>query len=264
MNFALNVPLDKDCRTRGMIKLELKLQELTLKEFTLQDGDNLSIGRHSDNDIVVKDMSASRHHASFERKGENLIVRDKGSINGIVVNGEKVQSAELKNGDVICIGVNHHLVATIASTKKGTSILPGESDLNAITGLSSLDLRLEWQKNSEGTWWTLAEAALGDKQFDKLEGVYVIWYEDQKQVALRVGQGHIRDCIVKERNNDEMWEHTQQYPIYVTWAQIGRKYREVIAKHIAEAAKPEVKRSHLKSRAFVVNLPWYDEEFSQD
>ena len=264
MNFALKVPLDKNYRTSWMFKLELKLQELTVKEFTLQDGDSLSIGRLSTNDIVIRDKSVSRQHATISRQKDTLVLWDKGSKNGTVLNGAKVQSAELEDGDVVWIGAKHHLITTIASRKKGTSTLAGESDLNASTGSSSLDLRLEWQKNSEGNWWTLSEAAMEDKQFDKLEGVYVIWYEDQKQVALRVGQGHIRDCIVKERNNDEMWEHAQQYEIYVTWAKVGPKYREVVAKHIAEAAKPEVERGHLKVRAFVVNLPWYDEEFSQD
>jgi pSer/pThr/pTyr-binding forkhead associated (FHA) protein len=59
-----------------MVKLELNFQGLVLKEYTLQDGSRLTIGRHSDNDIVVKDRSASPHHAFFERKGENLIVHD--------------------------------------------------------------------------------------------------------------------------------------------------------------------------------------------
>jgi pSer/pThr/pTyr-binding forkhead associated (FHA) protein len=115
-----------------MVKLELNFQGLVLKEYTLQDGGSLTIGRHSDNDIVVKDMSASRHHASFERKGENLIVRDKGSKNGTSVNGKKVQSAQVYHGDLVKVGTNLSIKAFINSTKKRESTVTGEQD-NIVT-----------------------------------------------------------------------------------------------------------------------------------
>ena len=47
-----------------MFKLELTLQNLALKEYTLSGGAKLSIGRYSENDIVLKDMSVSRHYVT--------------------------------------------------------------------------------------------------------------------------------------------------------------------------------------------------------
>ena len=49
-----------------MFKLELTLQNLVLKEYDLSDGAKLSIGRYSENDIVLKDMSVSHHHAPLK------------------------------------------------------------------------------------------------------------------------------------------------------------------------------------------------------
>jgi pSer/pThr/pTyr-binding forkhead associated (FHA) protein len=115
-----------------MVKLELNLQGLVLKEYTLQDGSRLTIGRHSDNDIVVKDRSASRHHAFFERKAENLIVHDKGSKNGTFVNGKKVQSAQVYHGDLVKVGTKLSIKAFIISTKKRESTVTGEQD-NIVT-----------------------------------------------------------------------------------------------------------------------------------
>jgi pSer/pThr/pTyr-binding forkhead associated (FHA) protein len=115
-----------------MVKLELNFQGLVLKEYTLQDGSSLTIGRHSENDIVVKDRSASRHHAFFERKGENLIVHDKGSKNGTFVNGKKVQSAQVYHGDLVKVGTKLSITAFIISTKKRESTVTGEQD-NIVT-----------------------------------------------------------------------------------------------------------------------------------
>ena len=115
-----------------MVKLELNFQGLVLKEYTLQDGSSLTIGRHSENDIVVKDRSASRHHAFFERKGESLIVHDKGSRNGTFVNGKKVQSAQVYHGDLVKVGTKLTIKAFIISTKKRESTVTGEQD-NIVT-----------------------------------------------------------------------------------------------------------------------------------
>ncbi|MGB6376826.1 MAG: FHA domain-containing protein [Syntrophobacteria bacterium] len=115
-----------------MVKLELNFQGLVLKEYTLQDGSSLTIGRHSENDIVVKDRSASRHHAFFERKGESLIVHDKGSRNGTFVNGKKVQSAQVYHGDLVKVGTKLSIKAFITSTKKRESTVTGEQD-NIVT-----------------------------------------------------------------------------------------------------------------------------------
>ena len=111
-----------------MVILELRFQDLVLKEYTLKKGDRLTIGRHPDNDIVPKDAAVSNHHAIIERKGETLIVLDKESKNGTFVNGKKVQSAELYEEDTVKIGNDLNVKVFTISAKKRKPIITEERD----------------------------------------------------------------------------------------------------------------------------------------
>jgi len=111
-----------------MFKLELKLQNLVLKEYALSDGARLSIGRHSENDIVLKDMSVSRYHATIEVKGQKLLVFDTGSKSGIAVNDTKTKSAQLYHGDVVKISQNCSLKVSAPAPKKKEATITGEHD----------------------------------------------------------------------------------------------------------------------------------------
>jgi pSer/pThr/pTyr-binding forkhead associated (FHA) protein len=98
-----------------MFKLELKFQNITLREYSLQDGTTLSIGRDPKNDIVLDDPSISHDHAYIEREGNNVFLWDKGSRRGTYVNGNPVNAATVRNGDVISVGVKYNLTASIPS-----------------------------------------------------------------------------------------------------------------------------------------------------
>jgi ABC transport system ATP-binding/permease protein len=62
------------------------------------------IGRAIDNDIVIHDVLASRHHAFLTPTPIGTEIRDLNSINGTFVNGVRVGSATLSEGDVVTIG----------------------------------------------------------------------------------------------------------------------------------------------------------------
>mgnify|MGYP002750368381 CR=1 FL=1 len=109
-----------------MVVLELRHKELVLKDYTLKEGDRLTIGRHPDNDIVPKDAAVSKHHAIIERIGEKLIVLDKDSRNGTLVNGIKVQSAELNDEDIVKFGNELNLRVFTFSLKKSASAVTEE------------------------------------------------------------------------------------------------------------------------------------------
>ncbi|BBZ18291.1 ABC transporter ATP-binding protein [Mycolicibacterium gadium] len=71
----------------------------------------IKIGRATDNDIVVPDVLASRHHATLLPTPNGTEIRDNRSINGTFVNGARVDSALLREGDTVTIG-NIDLVFT--------------------------------------------------------------------------------------------------------------------------------------------------------
>jgi FhaA, N-terminal domain/FHA domain len=66
--------------------------------------DSVTIGRLPDCDVVIDDKGASRRHAQLKRKGSVYLLTDLGSTNGTRLNGETVQSRELRDGDKITIG----------------------------------------------------------------------------------------------------------------------------------------------------------------
>ena len=67
----------------------------------------ITIGRESDNDIVVDNKLASRHHALIQKIREDYFLKDENSTNGTYLNDVKIPAGKyvkLKTGDKITIG----------------------------------------------------------------------------------------------------------------------------------------------------------------
>ncbi len=64
----------------------------------------LSIGRTSDNDIVLNHQGVSRQHARIDFSGDGPVLRDLQSLNGTYVNSQRVEKCVLKDEDVITVG----------------------------------------------------------------------------------------------------------------------------------------------------------------
>lgn len=62
------------------------------------------LGRADSCDITLSDTSISRKHAMIERSGEDYILTDLHSTNGVFLNGKKVKEAKIKDGDKIKLG----------------------------------------------------------------------------------------------------------------------------------------------------------------
>lgn len=72
--------------------------------------DEFLIGRSEDNNLVIRgDAKVSRHHAVVRRSGIAYWIEDKGSVNGVLVNGQKLAAPhELKIGDKVQIGLHFY------------------------------------------------------------------------------------------------------------------------------------------------------------
>jgi adenylate cyclase len=64
----------------------------------------MTLGRFKDNDIVLPDPRISRYHAEVEKEDQGFVIKDLGSHNQVRVNGQKIKSILLKDGDEIKIG----------------------------------------------------------------------------------------------------------------------------------------------------------------
>ena len=64
-----------------------------------------TLGRHPDNSIQVLDRIVSKEHCRVTAGPTGRwLVRDAGSLNGTLVNGERIGEATLNNGDQIQLG----------------------------------------------------------------------------------------------------------------------------------------------------------------
>ncbi len=70
----------------------------------LLDTDLSTVGRHPESDIFLDDITVSRRHVEFRRDEGSFRVHDVGSLNGTYLNGDRVDDAELANGDEVRIG----------------------------------------------------------------------------------------------------------------------------------------------------------------
>ena len=68
------------------------------------EADLTTVGRHSAADILLDDVTVSRQHVEVERSGDRYRVKDTGSLNGTYLNGDRIESDWLDDGDVLQVG----------------------------------------------------------------------------------------------------------------------------------------------------------------
>jgi pSer/pThr/pTyr-binding forkhead associated (FHA) protein len=64
----------------------------------------LLIGRHMDCDVRLDAPKISRRHCCVAMAYDRLLIRDLGSRNGIRLNGQVIEEAQLRSGDEVAIG----------------------------------------------------------------------------------------------------------------------------------------------------------------
>ncbi|RMF43224.1 MAG: FHA domain-containing protein, partial [Anaerolineae bacterium] len=121
--------------------LTLHSPEGERREYILKAGKN-TLGRKSDNDIVVADISASRRHAEIEydTRNDQLIITDLGSTNGTFVNRERLERPiRLQDNDVIRIGGHIISVAFVDGEQPHAPTAGGTRPLTRDLLLESVD-----------------------------------------------------------------------------------------------------------------------------
>jgi hypothetical protein len=101
---------DQQADVATMITEAPRIWQLIRSDETQQDqpftlGQQTRLGRVADNEIVLADPQASRHHATIEWTQDNYWLSDLDSKNGTYLNGERLeQPIQIKPGDQIRIG----------------------------------------------------------------------------------------------------------------------------------------------------------------
>lgn len=95
---------------------EIKLVPLT-REWT-------RIGRSLAADVRFDDPTVSRRHALIVRQADGVRVLDDRSLNGVFVNGERVEWRALGDGDEVLVG--RHRLVFLSDAVASARALPGE------------------------------------------------------------------------------------------------------------------------------------------
>jgi adenylate cyclase len=105
------------------------------RRFLLSGGD-VSIGRSSENGIVLNDFSVSRKHAVLSERNSVWVIEDLKSTNGLRVNGEFSLKSPLKADDVVSVGTFTLYVREQPTTK---SFRPKTLEDSSSTLVRSID-----------------------------------------------------------------------------------------------------------------------------
>lgn len=100
------------------MKLTLTLSGRTLERYEF-DKDSIKVGRNADCDVPIDNLGVSRYHCEILFKEGFYVLRDLKSNNGTFVNGKRVDTHNLNDGDEISIGK-----FTITFNGKGAVDLP--------------------------------------------------------------------------------------------------------------------------------------------
>jgi len=131
------------------LRFEIEGEERTVP----LSGSLVRVGRGADNDVVLPDVSVSRHHAELRREvggaaaagaagdRDGWSVVDLKSTNGVEVNRVAVRSAPLHDGDRLRIGVFElrvEAVAPAARSLEATAPAPAPAPLAAVPAIPAI------------------------------------------------------------------------------------------------------------------------------
>jgi len=96
-------------------------------------GEEATIGRSADNDVVIRNALISRHHARVFRVGHAWQVTDLGSANGTRVNDADPTDRDLRSGDRI--GLHKFRILFVDPTASSVSLISdtGPAKIDRIT-----------------------------------------------------------------------------------------------------------------------------------
>lgn len=123
-----------------------------LGDLTLSVSDSLSVGRGSDNDVVLGSKQVSRNHAVLSVLNGELYVKDLESSNGTFINEQRIEgnkSQRLNANDTLGFAsFNFQVIAPVAAALDNEQAVPAVSDkpvlsTNAVTSTESIPAAAE-------------------------------------------------------------------------------------------------------------------------
>ncbi|MCC7441627.1 MAG: FHA domain-containing protein [Bdellovibrionales bacterium] len=197
-------------------------------------GPKATVGRGESNDLVVSDLKASRLHAEISQVGPDWVVKDLGSVNGILYNGKASKSATLRMGDTFTLG---ETTLEFMSAEAGTMMLraPAKSVVQVRENLQAVEGQKERVRKMT-TFGGLKEFAAGLGGGD----TGAMGQEQKKKLMIRVVAGLVIAWFLM----DEMFPSAPQKPEGRKPAAISaNKEAEDLGKYLPKPDSPEINRA---------------------
>ncbi|MGE5567505.1 MAG: SpoIIE family protein phosphatase [Rhodospirillales bacterium] len=127
------------------------------------------IGRHGDNDLVLRDSRASRHHARISFDEGHYILEDLKSSHGVFVNGQRVERKKLRPSDRIEFGFpdSYQIIfalgeppAPLRPSKLVPRELEGGTNLGKLRAMLEVARALQTSRSTDDVLAAVVEAAL--------------------------------------------------------------------------------------------------------
>lgn len=181
-------------------------------EFPLKGEKQVIIGRSSELDMVLVEDMVSRKHAKITMAGGKITIEDLGSTNGTFVNGEKVKTSRIKEGDRILIGTS------ILKLVKAGAGGPELSDAQVKQQLEQVAAVQSARQTRTAMTGKLEEVPLPDLlqlfHTSKKNGVLMVRGEHEGRIYMR--QGKIYYAVIDD--NHELGPQ-KSFNRIVTWEQ---------------------------------------------
>jgi len=179
-------------------------------EFPLKGDRQILIGRSSDLDMVLVEDMVSRKHAKITIADGKITIEDLGSTNGTFVNGEKVKTARLKEGDRILVGTSILKLVKAGSGGADLSDAQVKQNLEQVAAVQSA------RQTRTAMTGKLEEVPLPDLlqlfHTSKKNGVLVVRNEHEGRIYLR--QGKVYYAVIDD--NHELGPQ-KSFNRIVTW-----------------------------------------------
>jgi pSer/pThr/pTyr-binding forkhead associated (FHA) protein len=155
------------------------------------DGRVITIGRDSDNDIVLNDPSVSRHHAKVAYQNGQTVIEDLGSSNGIHVDGVRVQRQVLASDSSIKVGREELALAHVGSPVGAAQAAYANPSGNRASGGGSMDSNGMDRTIVRGTnasavaWLAVKSGPMRGESIELKPGSYALGRDESSDIVIK-------------------------------------------------------------------------------
>ncbi|MBN2514543.1 MAG: FHA domain-containing protein [Deltaproteobacteria bacterium] len=208
-----------------MAKVLLKFKDAVLKEISLEK-EITTIGRKSDNDIVIDNIGVSGFHARIVKEGEYFVVEDLNSLNGTFVDGKKISKAVLNNGDVILIGKHTVNFITEAQDKQaGPSVRGISMDETMVIDPRDQEKFLASTEKLEALGgFIIIEGTTDMGEYELKERVTTIGKDDSAVIRLRGFFAPKVAALVNRRKEGYFISPSGKKPLKINGEEVNQRY----------------------------------------